>query len=335
MSNIGYWDRVALNMGLNYDPYIRDTSSGWQSLFSLNPAKWVKGSSMNNASEDELMSALTEDIKAKYGENSAEYKFWIETPYSTRKSIVDSNYWIENEDTMANLWGLAGSSSSLDTEQLFSDLGEYANVTAAPQLEDFVTVDGAWNTAKDVVDAENQKLLNSLNQELQNTGDAYMNARNQLLASDFMRNQMTVDAMVSDMSRARRSAIEAGASAGVRIASNVNAIMSAQNKMSQQSLETSNQLAQMLINQRNAESGLHNQWRDFERSTYQRTSDYANTEYSKGESRYNEAHGAWQRDRDYATSDTNPWNNAFDKSRSQEYNKTKNTTYASSGKSAY
>lgn len=335
MSDIGFLDRVALNMGLNKNPYIRDTSSGWQALFSYNPVKWFKGSGMNNASEDELMSAITEDIKSKYGKNSAEYKFWTEAPYSTRKSIVDSNYWVENEDTLANWWGLTGSSSSLSIDQLLSDLGEYANVTAAPQLEDYVTVDSAWDTAKGIVDAENQKLLNSLNQELQNTGDAYVNARNQLLASDFMRNQMTVDAMVSDMSRARRNAIEAGASAGVRIASNVNAIMSAQNKMSQQSLETSNQLAQMLINQRNAESSLRNQWRDFEGSTYQRTSDYANTEYSKGESRYNEAHSAWQRNRDAATSDTNPWNNVFDKSRTQEYNKTKNTTYTSSGKSAY
>jgi hypothetical protein len=103
-----------------------------------------------------------------------------------------------------------------------------------------------------------------------------------------------MDTLSSEMARSRRSAIEAGASAGIRIAGNVNAILSAQNKMSQESLNTSNQLAQMLVNQRNAESGLRNQWRDAQMSQYDRIQSRAASESNIEQQRYDEAYKDWQ-----------------------------------------
>jgi hypothetical protein len=111
--------------------------------------------------------------------------------------------------------------------------------------------------------------------------------------------------MSSDMARARRNAIEAGASAGVRIAGNVNALLSAQNKMSQQSLETSNQLAQMLVNQRNAEAGLRNQWRDVKMSTYDRTQNRAQSMYSTEQAKYDDNTKRWQTEIDKKLSPSN------------------------------
>ena len=108
------------------------------------------------------------------------------------------------------------------------------------------------------------------------------------------------------MSRARRNAIEAGASAGIRIAGNVNALLTAQNKMSQQSLDTSNQLAQMLLNQRNAEAGLRNQWRDAQASTYDRVQGRAQNELQLGQQRYDQAKTEYQDRFDNSISAENP-----------------------------
>lgn len=88
----------------------------------------------------------------------------------------------------------------------------------------------------------------------------YEQLRSNTLSSGYMQNAALMDTMRSDMARSRRNALEAGASAGIRIAGNINTMLSVQNKQSQQSLETSNQLAQMLLNQRNAERGLRGEY---------------------------------------------------------------------------
>jgi hypothetical protein len=196
---------------------------------------------------------------------------------------------------------------SLDNESLLADILAANGISeSAPIESDFYDIDSILADSQAAIDAENERLLASLNEDLQRTGDAYTQTRNNILTQQHQRNSQIMDTLASDMERSRRNAIEAGASAGIRIAGNVNSILSAQNKMSQQSLETSNQLAQMLLNQRNAEAGLRSQWRDIEQSTYDRVRNRANSELSWGQARYDEASRRWSQQVDSAFSETSP-----------------------------
>jgi hypothetical protein len=94
------------------------------------------------------------------------------------------------------------------------------------------------------------------NDQLQSNAAAYNRQASNILSAQHLNNVRTYDALQSDLARSRQNALEAGASAGLRIASNVNAVLSAQNKQAQTSLETSNNLAQMLLNQQQANAGL-------------------------------------------------------------------------------
>jgi hypothetical protein len=80
--------------------------------------------------------------------------------------------------------------------------------------------------------------------------------RSQILGNQYQQQSQLMGTVGSEMSKARRNALEAGASAGLRMAENINTTLAMQNKQSQISLETSNQLAQQLLNQRQAAAGI-------------------------------------------------------------------------------
>lgn len=134
--------------------------------------------------------------------------------------------------------------------------------------------------------AANRAMLNS---QLQRMGASFDDARDALLTAQYQRNAQTMGTLAADMQSSRRNAIEAGASAGIRIAGNVNALLSAQNRMAQQSLDTSNQLAQMLVNQRNAEAGVAGQWMQGEASRGQQRR-AADSAYTSGVAGANDAY---------------------------------------------
>lgn len=277
-------------------PYVR-MNEGWDS--KLNPADWIFGGIGDYDQAAELRNALRSQITDP---NALAY--WDSMSAEEQDALLE-NYYTEDGKGLHNLWGFTGTSDTFDKDLFLKDLGEYGNIEVAPLLEDYVNIDKILADAQASVDAENERLLASLNEDLQRSGDAFTQARDAMLTSQHQRNAQTMDTMASDMSRARRNAIEAGASAGIRIAGNVNALLSAQNKMSQQSLDTSNQLAQMLLNQRNAEAGLRNQWRDAQMSTYDRVQGRAQNEINIGQQRYNQAQESWQRRNDANVSETN------------------------------
>lgn len=222
--------------------------------------------------------------------------YWNSRTDSEKDAIIQE-YFIQ---------GKTDKEEAIAWDTLLRDLGEYDLITqAAPDWNDTPSFESILADAESAIEAENEELLASLNQELANTSEAYTNSRNALLTQQYQRNAQTIDAMASDMARARRNAIEAGASAGVRIAGNVNALLSAQNKMSQQSLETSNQLAQMLVNQRNAEADLRSQWRDVKMSTYDRTQNRAQSIYSTEQAKYDDNTKRWQSEIDKKLSPSN------------------------------
>lgn len=301
MSNLSFKDSIAARLGADYyNPYLRTDRKAWQYLF--NPAdalvrdiaKETFSYDANNQLRDALSSQISGDAASYWGSLS-----------DSEKDALLSNYWQGVDNGFWNLGGLTGSAETFDLDTFLKDIGEYGNVEVAPLLEDYVNIDKSLADAQASVDAENERLLASLNEDLQRSGDAFVQARDTMLTSQHQRNAQTMDTMASDISRARRNAIEAGASAGVRIAGNVNALLSAQNKMSQQSLDTSNQLAQMLLTQRNAEAGLRNQWRDAQMSTYDRVQGRAQNEMNIGQQRYNQAQESWQRRNDANVSESN------------------------------
>ncbi|MBO5709956.1 MAG: hypothetical protein J6R62_00305 [Rikenellaceae bacterium] len=297
---------------LKEDPYVRGK------------LKWYNTSSERRAHNDWQESAVLDAIGSQLSGDALNY--WNSLPKREKTSLIDSYY--TDVDNGGFLDFMGGAEQRLDTETLLKHINEISAIETAPLLSKYVNVDSILADSQKAIDAENERLLASLNEDLASISEAYNNARNEMLAGQHQRNQMTVDTMASDMSRARRNAIEAGASAGIRIAGNVNSILSAQNKMSQQSLETSNQLAQMLVNQRNAEAGLRGQWRDIESSTYDRVQNRAQNEMNIGQQRYDQAHDEWQRKHDATVSESNALSDSMLK------HKTKNA-YATSGKSAF
>jgi hypothetical protein len=307
------------------------TGTAWNSRnnpYTRGKFKWWNNSSERKAYNEWQKTAVLDAISNQITDPETK-AWWDGLDAATKTSLLESGgYYTPVEDSWENLGGFFGRLENLDVDTVLKHINEYSAVETAPLLSEYVDIDKALSDAQASVNAENERLLASLNEDLASTSDAYNNARNNLLAGQHQRNQMTVDTMASEMSRARRNAIEAGASAGIRIAGNVNTMLSAQNKMSQQSLETSNQLAQMLVNQRNAEAGLRSQWRDIESSTYDRVQNRAQNEMNIGQQRYDQDYEAWQRKYDANVSESNALADSMLK------HKTK-SAYANSGGSAY
>lgn len=297
-------------------PYVR-VNEGWAQ--KLNPANLLFGGIGDYDQAAELRSALASQM------DPASLEFWNSMSADEQDALIEK-YYSSDGKGLHNLWGFDGTTETFDVENMLKDLSEASQLESKPVYD--VDLDQIQTNASKAVEDENEKLLESLNADLKSMGDAYTNSRNALLTQQHQRNTQTVDAMSSDMARARRNAIEAGASAGVRIAGNVNALLSAQNKMSQQSLETSNQLAQMLVNQRNAEAGLRSQWRDIQSSTYERTQNRAANDLNFANAKYDQKVRNWQDKNDTLVSETNPLRDPVQKFKNK-------SAYSNSGNSAY
>ena len=85
--------------------------------------------------------------------------------------------------------------------------------------------------------------------DIQGTYDTY---RKDMLQQQNLNRGQIMNAYQNTFRDQRTRAIEAGASAGLKLANNVNALLSAQNTQRATSLETSNQLANMALQQQNA-----------------------------------------------------------------------------------
>lgn len=246
------------------------------------------------------------------GEGSDYAEMWSSLPEDLRQQLVNE-YTYENNN-VANLWGaFGGDREVLDYERMLQELAdasseggmfdEYEALTnSKPVYEDY------FNDALDTIKEQNRveydeldKLLDEQTKlrdtDLANISKSYGDARSSLLSNQYRQNSQTMDALQSGMDRSRRNALEAGASAGVRIAGNVNTLLSSQNKQAATSMETANQLSQMMINQRNAESSVNRayndylindnaQRRDLRMSTEDRAHNYASGRYNVAKDSY-------------------------------------------------
>jgi hypothetical protein len=247
---------------------------------------------------------LDESWREELSNNS----YWNSLPEHVRNSII-KKYSNKDEKSIANVWGLFGLPEHTDYESLLADLAGAEAMTADyAALGDRPTLDSYLNSAYDEINAQNQTEFDALdqllseqrdiyNQDMADISSSYDSLRTGLMSQQYQQNLQTMDTLQSDMSRTRQNALEAGASAGIRIAGNVNALLSAQNKQSATSMDTANQLAQMMINQRNEESAARRGYqdylqsdnaarRDLRLSTDSRAYDYANSRYDAAAQSY-------------------------------------------------
>lgn len=171
------------------------------------------------------------------------------------------------------------------------------------------------------VNAMYDQLLNqqtdSLNTQMADLNKSYQDNAQQILSSDYIKNRQLMDSANSELAQSRRNALEAGASAGLRLANNVNVMLSNQNKQAQQSLETSNNLAQMMLNQRQAASGIRGDYYNalsnntaqkaaLKQGSAERVGNYANQQFGLAESKYNNRMNQWK-----SSYGSNPWSDSY------------------------
>ena len=222
---------------------------------------------------------------------------------STLGGIINDNYY---KQIGSDPWGNA---YELDTDNLLKDLGDLSKIEAGPKLADFL---GDYKSeAENAINAENADILkiyddnlarqtNNYNAEISNLNNNYNDYAKRIMSNDYQKNAAILGSYQSDMTKARQNSLEAGANAGLRIAGNINTLLSAQNKQAATSLETSNQLAQAMMNQQNAAAGIRGQNNsmlnqdaqnraDLKAGTYERTKQAQTNLYNERMNDYNVA----------------------------------------------
>ena len=179
-------------------------------------------------------------------------------------------YKTESNDIL-NLWGLFGDKYTYDRASILADLNRLSEIGAMPTTPDLdairadsdALIDKENNEILGMYDADKQRQTDLYSQQLSDSNAAYNRNIGQILSNDYQKNAQLMGTLRSEMNRSQRNALESGASAGLRIAGNINTALSLQNKQSQQSLETSNNLAQMLLNQQQANAGLRSEYGNY------------------------------------------------------------------------
>lgn len=198
---------------------------------------------------------------------------------------------------------------AFDYGTALDELNALENVQDGPKLADFIG--DYYGDAERAINKENEDILkmydenlarntDAYNSEMHNLNEGYNNYAKNVLGNQYQNNSSILGTYQSDMNRTRQNSLEAGANAGLRIAGNINTLLSAQNKQASTSLETSNQLAQAMLNQRNAAAGLRGNYTSMLNSdtqnranlksgTYERTQSAAGQNYNTARNRYNAA----------------------------------------------
>jgi hypothetical protein len=220
------------------------------------------------------------------------------------------DYW-ESSD-----WGL-GTTHTFDRDRFVSDYTNF--IEGRDTMPDPVRYDELWEQAQARADSEaaialreletlGQRQTESFNDELKKLSSGYADARSALLSNQYQQNAQLMDTLSYQMDKSNRNALEAGASAGIRLAGNVNTLLSTQNKQSQTSLETANQLAQMLVSQRNAEASVRGRYWDTMGRNLATKRGIQNSALGKAQEYYNQNADVSEKAYDAAKSD---WDNAY------------------------
>ncbi len=233
--------------------------AGWQGVWNA-----YKRAALSYDTFDEETDAILNELSASMSGDAG--VFWNSLSELQQKELLDKYF--KTENNFGNMWGLAGDYEVFDEDGFLRDLYEaaemreaYAALGEAPDYQTYL------DDAREQIASENAEMYADLdrllasqtglyNQQMSNLADNFNTSRANLLSQQYQQNAQLMDTLQSGMERSRRNALEAGASAGIRIADNINTLLSVQNKQSATSMETANQLSQMMVNQRNAEASI-------------------------------------------------------------------------------
>lgn len=174
----------------------------------------------------------------------------------------DDGFNLFNADTWTDKTDRAGLDRMLsDIDNAYNDLGVMPEQLS---LEELTNIE---NQARGEIDAENRQILdlydqvasntnNLLQQQFDENNQMFADYRNQALTNEAMQQQAIAGSTRYELDRSKRNAIMRGASAAQRLVSNINTQLGMQAKSAQQSLDTSNALAQQLLSHRQAQAGL-------------------------------------------------------------------------------
>jgi hypothetical protein len=269
----------------------------------MNPNVYIK----NGILYDKYGIPLTEE--AANSEASTGLARWIEGADRNAEKMEELNYGtrIDTLDALDNpIWKNLSKTEKIsfikeyagNVDAMVRDLNDIANIGAAPDIqlptssEIYADIDAelnpAYTTARSRLDEEASLMRRDYQDQLQSSADLYNQRASGLLSNQYLSNAQTYDALQSDMRKARQNALEAGASAGIRLAGNVNALLTAQNKQSQTAMDTSNALAEMLLQQRNAAAGIRSDYRNYMSDVNQRRTDLDTQQRTERENLYNQ-----------------------------------------------
>lgn len=200
--------------------------------------------------------------------------------------------------------------SGLDRDAFKKGLEDYNSwkdkIGAMP---DYVDEEAINNLANQQIDSENAQIQALYDQMLDRSTDLYrtelndMNTSyndyiNQLMSNQAQATNVIAGSTRSELQRSQRNAISRGATAAMRLVSNINTELGLQNKAAQQSLDTSNNLAQMLLTQRQSAAQLRSQYagdmNDYTANTANLMSGTAERKASYRDSMRNEAYSNYQ-----------------------------------------
>ena len=230
------------------------------------------------------------DALRSMGLDEADIEAWNSLSESNKRAIIDQHYAVKNN--LANLGGILGPDRQvIDNDALLTSLRDLSEIQSAvsslPEVPDYAD---SLAYAQDEVDAALEELeslrtmqVNNFNDELSSLASSYNTSRNALLSNQYQQNAQLMDNMTSQLDKQNRNALEAGASAGMRLAGNINTLLSTQNKQSQTSLETANQLAQMMVNQRNAEASVRGRYGDYMSQHFATEQDIKDSLYTRAD----------------------------------------------------
>lgn len=304
---------IAINRQVNnQNPTKYTKSNGWGDFLNFMTLNWNQIGKSNQPTAKELGNWFKANNANNYSGNVLNYLQNI-SDEDLGALILDNGYYTKQKDLGSELYG--NDVYTLDTDIILNDISKLANLPEAPQMYDATAI---RQDIDNQIDAENQNILgmydknldlqrNIYSNQMSNLNRGYNDYARQVLSNDYQKNASLMGALSSSLDKSRRNALEAGANAGLKIAGNINTVMSAQNKQTATSLETANNLAQQLLNQQNAAMGISNNWANTlsqdtqnranlqrgsverKQNAYNNALSNADLEYNNKMDRYNEA----------------------------------------------
>ena len=310
------------------------TRSGWNYLSTPDRYEYSKGWFAGNKydGQKELADWIREYLKTN-GYNSS----FIDQMSDRELVSYMDEYFVESSNFLGNkTYNLQGSDVLKDLQEL-QDLENYWGTK--PNAPEYDTI---YKDASNIINQENSelnKLYDDLlarqtanyQQQMSDLKSSYKDYSRQILSNDYIQNAQLMNTVGSSLSKSRQNALQAGASAGLRLASNVNTLLSTQNQQTAQSLQTSNNLAQMLLNQRQAAAGIRNDYNNalnqnamnkanLKSGTAERVENYANSRFNTEDAIYQNKLNSWENTLNAKTG-SNVFGDAYKTYKSQSTNK--------------